>query len=152
MSLRILIDTDPGVDDALALFFALGTPRAQVAQVTTCCGNADISTVSRNARFILNVVGASLLPVSQGAHEPRAQSPLRSVVHGKAALGGIDAACDFSAGVGGDTSFIDAATVFLSAPCEEPRTLVAMTLRSVVWLAIAGIGRQRLLHKRPAAA
>ncbi len=34
----------------------------------------------------------------------------------------------------------------------EPRTLVAMTLRSVVWLAIAGIGRQRLLRKRTAAA
>ena len=39
-----------------------------------------------------------------------------------------------------------------SGAAWEPRTLVAMTLRSVVWVAIAGIGRQRLLHKRPAAA
>jgi inosine-uridine nucleoside N-ribohydrolase len=126
MPTQILVDTDPGVDDALALFFGLGAREVEVAQVTTCCGNFDLDTVTRNAQYILDVVGASTVPVSPGARRPRAQLPLTSAVHGKAGLGGICPRQSGSQMHGEEVSSSEAMRTFLSDQCGEARTLVAL--------------------------
>jgi inosine-uridine nucleoside N-ribohydrolase len=90
MKKRLLIDTDPGVDDALAIYLALGSPDAELVGLTTSFGNADITTVTRNARYILDTVDSHSLEVYRGSSEPLSQAAIASVVHGVNALGRVE--------------------------------------------------------------
>ena len=66
----LLIDTDAGVDDALALMLALGHPEAEVVGVTAVGGNVPLEHVVPNVFEVLHVMGAEGVPVFPGAHEP----------------------------------------------------------------------------------
>lgn len=85
----ILIDTDPGVDDILAIFFALGSNAVQVAGCTTCMGNAPLDVVTRNLAFALSVIGQESIPVYTGAAAPLHQLPVWASTHGVEGLGRI---------------------------------------------------------------
>jgi purine nucleosidase len=89
MSERIIIDTDPGVDDALAILMALGSPDLEVEALTTVFGNVDIVNTTRNASIILEVAGNSRIPVYAGAAQPltRDGGAFAGYVHGKSGLG-----------------------------------------------------------------
>ena len=63
---KIIFDTDPGVDDAMALAFLLRRPELELIGVTTVLGNADIETVTRNALFLKDRLGFQA-PVAQGS-------------------------------------------------------------------------------------
>ncbi len=92
MTHRILIDTDPGVDDAMALLLAVASPELDVLGVTTVFGNgADVSTMSRNALAVLSLAGRTDIPVATGAATPLvAPYPGRGkAVHGENGLGGV---------------------------------------------------------------
>lgn len=67
---RILIDTDPGVDDALALMLAFSSPEARVEAVTTVAGNVSQDKTHRNALKMLEFLGVSGVPVARGAARP----------------------------------------------------------------------------------
>lgn len=69
---RVLIDTDPGVDDAWALLLALGSPdELHVEGVTIVFGNgSDVRTLGANARLVLRIAGAGHVPVSLGGSPP----------------------------------------------------------------------------------
>ena len=69
---KILIDTDPGVDDAMAIFYALASPELDVVGLTTIFGNADIETCTTNALRLLEIAGRPDIPVARGAHRPLA--------------------------------------------------------------------------------
>ncbi|MBM2849306.1 MAG: uridine nucleosidase [Anaerolineales bacterium] len=86
---KILFDTDPGVDDALALLFALRSPELEVVGVTTVYGNAQVEQTTRNALCVLEVAGRTDIPVAAGAARPlvRAYRGKRSHIHGEDALG-----------------------------------------------------------------
>lgn len=126
MKSKLLIDTDPGVDDTLALFFALGLEDVEVCEVTTCSGNASIDTVTRNASFVLGRVGGHDIPVSPGAKEPRAQEMIRAVVHGEGALGRVNIPDGWRPGGSNSSTALEAMTRFLRADDEAPRTVVAL--------------------------
>ena len=66
----VVIDTDPGVDDALALLMALSCPQLDVAGLTTTAGNVPIGPATRNALAILESVGRADIPVAKGATRP----------------------------------------------------------------------------------
>lgn len=66
---RVHIDTDPGLDDVLALALALASPELAVVSLTTVSGNASIEAVTENAQRFLALVGESL-PVGRGAGAP----------------------------------------------------------------------------------
>jgi inosine-uridine nucleoside N-ribohydrolase len=66
---RIHIDTDPGLDDLLALALALASPEIQVEGVTTVAGNASIDAVTENARRFLALAGLDI-PLGRGAAGP----------------------------------------------------------------------------------
>ncbi len=89
MAERIIIDTDPGVDDALAILMALGSPELEVEALTTVFGNVDIVNTTRNASIILEVAGNSRIPVYSGAAQPvtRDGGAFAGYVHGKSGLG-----------------------------------------------------------------
>ena len=67
---KVLIDTDPGTDDALALMMALGSPELDVVGVTTVGGNATLAHTTRNAIRLREYLGLPDLPVSKGAARP----------------------------------------------------------------------------------
>lgn len=84
----ILLDCDPGVDDALALLTALRHTR--LVAVTTVAGNVGVDHTTRNALRVLELCGAAV-PVHRGADRPRAADPLDAAhVHGADGLAGAD--------------------------------------------------------------
>ena len=123
---KILIDTDPGVDDALALFLALGLPGITLSEVTTCAGNASLTTVSRNAHYILERVGANAIPVSRGAEKPLAQEPITAVVHGEGALGCVTIPTQWKPSTSDATTALGAMQRFLRNNDTAQRTIVAL--------------------------
>ena len=66
----VVIDTDPGVDDAIALLMALSCPQIDVVGLTTTAGNVPIGPATRNALAILESVGRVDVPVARGATRP----------------------------------------------------------------------------------
>jgi pyrimidine-specific ribonucleoside hydrolase len=66
----MIIDTDPGVDDAVALMLAVASPEVQLLAVTTVFGNASVEVTTANARRLLTLAGLARLPVAAGAARP----------------------------------------------------------------------------------
>ena len=64
---RVIIDTDPGIDDTAAIFLALASPELYVEALTTVYGNGTSADCTRNALSILETAGRSDIPVYQGA-------------------------------------------------------------------------------------
>ena len=69
---KILIDTDPGIDDAMAIFYALASPELDVVGLTTIFGNADVDTCTTNALRLLEIAGRTDIPVARGVSRPLA--------------------------------------------------------------------------------
>ena len=69
---RVVIDTDPGIDDAMAIFFALASPELEVLGLTTVFGNAHTELCTTNALRLLDIAGRSDIPVAEGAWRPLA--------------------------------------------------------------------------------
>lgn len=72
---RLHIDTDPGLDDLLALALALASPEARVCSLTTVAGNAPIDAVTENAQRFLALAGLTL-PIGRGAGAPLRLAPV----------------------------------------------------------------------------
>lgn len=67
---KIIIDTDPGIDDAMAIFYALSSPELEVVALTTIFGNATTETSTYNALALLALAGRSDIPVARGSDAP----------------------------------------------------------------------------------
>lgn len=81
--IRILLDTDPGIDDALAIFLALASPEIQLEAITTVSGNVDVEQTTRNALTLLALAGRSDIPVARGSRYPLVRAPIDAAhVHG----------------------------------------------------------------------
>lgn len=91
---KVVIDTDPGVDDAMAIFMALASPELEVIGLTTIFGNAATSTTTPNALTLLEVAGRTEIPVAAGSDSPIATDYLGAVpfVHGTNGLGDAEIA------------------------------------------------------------
>lgn len=91
MTRKVLIDCDPGVDDALALMLAHGSPDLDVLAVTTCGGNQTLEKVTRNALALADALGMDGVPVAAGAQRPLVREPLTAGhVHGDTGLGLVE--------------------------------------------------------------
>jgi purine nucleosidase len=90
MSRKVVIDTDPGIDDAVAILAALASPEFDVAGVTTVAGNLGIGVTTRNAGRILALAARPDIPVIAGAERPLARQVTDSAdIHGEGGLGGV---------------------------------------------------------------
>jgi inosine-uridine nucleoside N-ribohydrolase len=86
---RILIDCDPGHDDAIALLLALASPEVELLGVTTVAGNQTLEKTTANALRVLEFVGRGDIPVAAGAGRPLVREPFAaSHVHGETGLDG----------------------------------------------------------------
>ena len=90
-SIPVVIDTDPGVDDALALALALASPELSVRAVTTVAGNVDLATATSNADYLLRILAPGrTIRVAQGYAKPLVRELVTAEeVHGSDGLAGI---------------------------------------------------------------
>jgi purine nucleosidase len=89
MARKILLDCDPGHDDAIAIMLAYGSPQVELVAVTTVAGNNGITTVSENARAIATLLGMDGVPVSAGAAGPLVGAAVDAkYMHGRSGLDG----------------------------------------------------------------
>src|SRR5438874_11848306 len=87
---RIILDTDPGIDDALALFLALASPEVQLEAITTVSGNVDVGLTTYNTLTLLELAGRTDIPVARGSDRPLIRQPFNAAfVHGDNGLGGL---------------------------------------------------------------
>ncbi|MDX6599869.1 MAG: hypothetical protein QOE87_3756 [Gaiellales bacterium] len=93
MAAPLVIDCDPGVDDAIAILLALASPEVELLAVTTVAGNLPLETTTRNALRVLALAGREDVPVAAGAARPLVVPRWRdaAVVHGADGLGGAPA-------------------------------------------------------------
>jgi pyrimidine-specific ribonucleoside hydrolase len=89
----LVIDCDPGVDDAIAILLALASPEVELLALTTVAGNLPLETTTRNALRVLALAGREDVPVAAGAARPLVVRRDRdaAVVHGADGLGGAPA-------------------------------------------------------------
>lgn len=85
---RIILDTDPGIDDALAIFLALTSPEVQLEAITTVNGNVGVDLTTHNALGLLTLAGRTDIPVARGCSHPLVRPPIDAAhVHGPSGLG-----------------------------------------------------------------
>lgn len=91
MPKKIIIDTDPGIDDAMAILFALCSPEVEVIGLTTIFGNVYTDLATQNALRLLEFAGRPQIPVAHGAARPLqvAFDQPAAFVHGQNGLGEI---------------------------------------------------------------
>jgi inosine-uridine nucleoside N-ribohydrolase len=88
---RVLLDCDPGHDDAIALLLALASPEVELLGVTTVAGNQTLEKTTANAIRILEFVDRTDVPVAAGAPRPLFREPyVAKYVHGETGLDGPD--------------------------------------------------------------
>ena len=86
-NVRVLIDTDPGIDDAMALMLALRSPELEVAGITIVHGNVDVERGTANAFKVLDLMGRLDVPVAPGAVAPLLREVRTAeIVHGQDGL------------------------------------------------------------------
>jgi len=91
MSVPILVDCDPGHDDAIALLLALASPEVEILGVTTVAGNQTLEKTTANAIRVLELVGRDDVAVAAGADRPLLREPfVAAYVHGESGLEGPD--------------------------------------------------------------
>jgi len=91
MSTRLLLDCDPGHDDAIALLLALGSDEVELRGVTTVAGNQTLEKTTANAIRVLELAGREDVPVAAGASRPLVRElHVAANVHGETGLDGPD--------------------------------------------------------------
>ena len=93
MTRALLIDTDPGIDDAVAIALALGSPEVNVIGISTVGGNSGLVATTNNALRLLEFFGRTDIPVASGYDEPYRRAKAETgyePVHGHDGLAGVD--------------------------------------------------------------
>jgi len=88
---KVLYDTDPGIDDAMALLLALSSPEIDIVGITTVFGNTHVEATTRNALNLLHLAGRTDIPVAKGADQPMVlpRGKTGEFVHGDDGMGNI---------------------------------------------------------------
>jgi purine nucleosidase len=91
MTATIILDCDPGIDDALAIAFAHGNPDIDLLGITTVAGNVGLDRTTQNALAVCEFIGAAGTPVTAGCATPLVRPALDARhVHGESGLGGAE--------------------------------------------------------------
>jgi inosine-uridine nucleoside N-ribohydrolase len=123
MATSILLDCDPGHDDAMAILLALASPELELLGVTTVAGNQTLAKTTSNALRVLDFVAREDVPVAAGADRPLERDPyVASDVHGESGLDGADLPEPKRGGVEDDAVNFMAARI---CDTDLPVTLVA---------------------------
>lgn len=86
-TLAVIIDCDPGIDDAIALLSAFVAPQLNILGICTVCGNQPLLNTLRNALQITELGQRTDIPVFAGCHQPMFREPIHGQFHGENGLG-----------------------------------------------------------------
>jgi len=87
---RIILDTDPGIDDAMAVLLALRSPELKVEAITAVAGNVPVELGAENARKLIELAGRTDVIVAKGAARPLKRKLITAeAIHGENGLGGV---------------------------------------------------------------
>lgn len=89
MKRKVIIDTDPGIDDVMAIMLALKSQKMDILAMTTVCGNTTVKNTTRNAQYILKELSITNIPVYSGATKPLQRKLWTATVHGNSGLAGL---------------------------------------------------------------
>lgn len=78
--MKIVIDTDPGIDDAMAIFYAHAAPDIELLGLSTVFGNVYVEQATRNALYLVDMLNEDI-PVAHGCDRPMDKRPFKSSVH-----------------------------------------------------------------------
>lgn len=88
---KIILDCDPGHDDAMAIMLAVGNPQIDLVGVTTVGGNQSLEKVTYNARSVLEMAKATDIPVRAGCDRPLVRKQeVAASIHGETGLDGVE--------------------------------------------------------------
>jgi purine nucleosidase len=105
----VILDVDPGVDDALAILLALASPELNVRALTVVCGNVPLERGIDNALRVLAFAGRDDVPVYAGADVPLSREPVHATeVHGESGLGHANLPPSSQKPRAGAAAFLDA--------------------------------------------
>ncbi|XP_024975509.1 uridine nucleosidase 1 [Cynara cardunculus var. scolymus] len=92
VSEKIIIDTDPGIDDSMALMMAFQTPNLEILGLTTTFGNVSTKDATRNALLLCEIAGRRGVPVAEGSSGPLkgGEPEIQDFIHGSDGLGNIN--------------------------------------------------------------
>jgi purine nucleosidase len=157
MPRRIILDCDPGHDDAIAMLLAAGSPEVELVAITTVAGNQTLEKVTRNALAVAAIAGLDGVPVAAGADRPLVREPIVAPeYHGESGLDGpelpeptialdprhaVDLLVEtIMAAEPGEITLVPtgALTNLALAVRREPR--IAQRVREVVWMGGAAHG------------
>ena len=141
---RILIDTDPGIDDAMAIFYTLGSPELEVVGLTTVFGNAHTDVTTRNALSLLEIAKRSDIPVASGAVKPLAMDyrGAAAFVHGPDGQGGVNLPAPATAALA-----TDAAHFIIDTVMSSPGQITLVPLGPLTNVALAMLLEPRLTQQ-----
>ena len=130
---KIIIDCDPGIDDALALAFAAGHPELDLRGITTVAGNVGLDKTTANALRVRDFVGVRDVPVLAGCPGPLLRPPLHARdVHGDAGLGAASIPAASSGPADGH-----AVDFLASATAAEPGQITLIAIGPLTNVALA---------------
>lgn len=122
--MRLILDVDTGIDDALALVYASANRAIELAAVTCVAGNVDLDHVARNTSAVLHAVGADHVPLTLGADRSRVGTRVDAAsVHGDTGLGSVELV-EGRRDIDERRAALCMAETILES--EEPTTLVAL--------------------------
>jgi inosine-uridine nucleoside N-ribohydrolase len=88
---RVVLDCDPGHDDAMAILLAAASPALELLAITTVAGNQTLDKVTLNARRVCSVAGITDVPIAAGCDRPiRREQVVAGDIHGASGLDGVD--------------------------------------------------------------
>lgn len=147
---RLVLDLDTGVDDALALAYALGSPEVELVAVTCTYGNVTVDTAVRNTRALLVLLGHPEIPVYRGADRPLTATvpfaPGAPVlrIHGENGIGNVDlpdpvpadvpSAAELSAALDSETLLVHTGPLTNLAQALRSSADLAMSLSRVTFM------------------
>ena len=140
----LIIDCDPGVDDAVALFLAFAAPELELLAVTTVGGNVPGAKTQRNARMVRQIAGREDVPVFGGAERPLKRPPAGAgAFHGAEGLGDLE---PFEpTGIVGDGP---AANAIVDLVMSRPEGSVAVAVLGPMTNLALALRRERRLAER----
>lgn len=90
-TVRVVLDCDPGHDDAMAILLAAASPAIELEAITTVAGNQTLEKVTLNARRVCSTAGITHIPIAAGCDRPLRREPIvAGDIHGASGLDGVD--------------------------------------------------------------
>jgi len=138
---KVILDTDPGIDDTMAIAYAVCHPEIELLGLTTVFGNVSIDKATRNAQYVLQKLGASSVKVAKGAAVPVVQDPkpFAEFVHGEDGIGNCyDSAVTYDASADhAQLQSLDAADFIIEQVKAAPGEITLIAVGPLTNIAIA---------------